>query len=187
MNKITQKVLGYVATIALCLGGAGYFGYKASQEPSAPKQIKYIEAIDNALAWGGLGDNSIKKILDKNKIMFDKAKEDPELASDLNNLEKILSGLPSEYLTSTEDSLYNQTKEIIQRELQKIRDKYPSEKGKYTGAAIALGILAPTIAGVGYLDISNKKREEKESKRYFPELEKSNSDRLIGTVRLRKR
>jgi len=160
INKVTQKGLGYAATIALCLGGAGYFGYKASQEPSVPKGIASVNAIENSLAWATLGNNSIEKVLDSNQMRLDEIKADPELAPDIANLEKILSNLPSECLTSTENDLYNQTNEIIQRELQKIKEKYPSEKGRYKGAAIAIGLLAPVVAAVGGLDISNDQKEK---------------------------
>lgn len=182
MNKITQKGLAYATAIGLSLAGAGYLGAKAFKEPSVPKEIAYVNAIQESLDWATLKDKSIQKVLDSNKLRLEKIQENPELAPYISNLENILSSLPNEYLTSTEDDLYNRTKEIIQRELKKIKNAYPSEKGTYGGAALAIGVLAPAIALLGYLDISNKKKEEESCKRYSPRVKISNSENLIGNV-----
>lgn len=178
VNKIAQKILGYGAAIALCAAGAGYAGYKASKEPAVPKEIAYVNAAQNSFNAGVLRNDPIQKVIDANKIRFEKIKANPELAPYVNNLERILSSLPDEYLTSPENDLYNQTNEIIQRELKKIRNDYDSpDKARYAGAAVGTGILAAAIAGVGYLDISDKKRKEKEMKEFLSKVYKPKYER----------
>ncbi len=171
INKIAQKTLGYCAATALCLAGAVYLGVEAHKKPAVPREIAYVNAIQTSLSTEGLRDISMQEALNKNKIRFEKIKANPELAPYVNNLETILADLPDEYLTSTENDLYNRANEIIQRELKEIRNDYDSpDKARYAGAAVGMGVLAVSLAGLGCLDISHQKEEEKKKKEFWSKV-----------------
>lgn len=176
-NKIAQKILGYGAATALCLAGAGYAGYKASKEPVAPKEITYVNAIQNSFNAGVLRDDPIQTVIDANKIRFEKIKANPELTQEISALEKSILQMPLSLRNSSENKDYNLVNNYVQEQIGKIRETHQTEKGRYTGAAIALGALASSVAALGYLDISDKKRKEREMKEFLSKVYKPKYER----------
>lgn len=182
INKITQKVLGYSAATALCLGGAGYFAKIAVDQPSPLAGIATINAVQNSLETSALKDKSFQQAWDENKTRIEEIKQTHELGREIGALEKSILQMPSDLKDSMEDEDYNVLNNYAQEQLGKIRETYQTEKGRYAGAAVALGVLASSLAALGHLDISNEKRKEKERKEFLSKIHKLKYERNIKPV-----